>query len=183
MKKLVIPFISILFLSLLVSCTSLLGGSGDASAMKGVELYQDGKYEEAIEALNDAVKNGTDKYEQSEVYSVLGGCYLELSDYEKAIEAYKTSLEEDSTSVSGWVNLGVAYRQNGDLTDAEDCYIKALDIDPEYAELRSSLGTLYIIKNEPEKAVVEFDKAIELNPTLAVAHGNAALAYSIIGDF
>ncbi len=30
---------------------------------------------------------------------------------------------------------------------------------------------------------MEFDKAIELNPSLAVAHGNAALAYAMVGDF
>lgn len=184
MKKLIVPLISALFLSLLVSCTSLLGGgSGDASAMKGLGLYNEGNYEEAIDLLNDAVEKGTEEYKLSEVYSAIGGCYLELGDYEEAIDTYKKSLDEDSSSVSGWVNLGVAYRQNGDLEGAEECYTKALDIDPEYAELRSSLGTLYIIKNEPEKAIAEFDKAIELDPSLAVAHGNAAMAYAMTGDF
>ncbi len=151
MKKLVILFISILLLSLPASCTSLTGGGGDASAVKGSELYQDGKYEEAIEVLNDAIAKGTDKYKLSEVYSLIGGSYLELGDCDNAIETYKKALDEDNTSVSNWVNLGVAYRQNGDLNNAEDSYTKALEIDPDYAELRSSLGTLYIIKNEPKK--------------------------------
>lgn len=183
MKKLIIPLASILLLTLLASCTSLPGNNGDASALRGALLYNEGKYEEAIEAMNTALQYGTKKYEKSEIYSTIGGSYLELGDCERAIEAYEKSLEEDSDSVSNWVNLGVAHRQNGDLSSAEECYTKALEIDPEYAELRSSLGTLYIIKNEPEKAVAEFDKAIALNPGLAVAHGNAALAYAMIGDF
>ncbi len=183
MKKLLIPLIGILVISLLTSCTSLLGSAGDSSAEKGLELYNEGKYEEAIDELDNAIEKGTDKYELREVYSALGGSYLELDDYENAIDTYKKAIDEDSTSVSNWVNLGVAYRQNGDLSDAEECYTKALEIDPEYAELRSSLGTLYIVKDEPEKAIVEFEKAMELNPNLAVTCGNAALAYAMTGDF
>ena len=39
------------------------------------------------------------------------------------------------------------------------------------------------MKNEPEKAIEEFKKALELDANLAVAYGNAALAYAMLGDW
>ncbi len=181
MKRTVILAILLLSLSILAACTA--GISGDASAEKGLELYNEGKLTEAIEEFNKAIETGSSIYEMSDLYKALGNCYLDLDKYDEAIETYKKAVDEDDSSASAWVNLGVAYRQNGDLDGAEECYSKALEIDPEYAELHSSLGTLYIIKNEPEKAIEEFEKAIELDRSLAVTFGNAALAYAMTGDF
>ena len=54
---------------------------------------------------------------------------------------------------------------------------------PEYAELHASLGALYIFKNEPRRAIASLEKAIELDPQLAVAYANIALAYAMVEQF
>ena len=69
------------------------------------------------------------------------------------------------------------------MDDAEQCYQRALDIEPMYARLHQSLGVLYILKGEPKQGVRALETAVELDPELPVAHGNLALAYATTGQF
>lgn len=182
MKRISILTIVICFVFSLVSC-NFMNKSGDIHAIKGMKLYNNGELTEALEELDKAVELGTNEYELKEIYTIMGNCYNDLDRFEKAIEMHEKALELDSQYYTAWVNLGITYRQSGDLAEAEKCYSEAIEINPEYAELRSSLGSLYILKEEPERAVEEFERAVELDPSLAVAYGNGALAYAMVGDF
>ena len=62
-------------------------------------------------------------------------------------------------------------------------YNKALELEPEYAELHVSLGALYIHQEEYDKAVAHLEKGVELDDSLAVAHSNLAFAYATVGRF
>jgi len=170
----------LLVFSVLTACSL---SRGDRHVNKGLKLYLDGEYEQAVSEFEKAVESGVKKYSLTDLYEVLGSCYLDMDRYDEAIDTFTKATETDGGSVSAWVSLGIAYRQHGDLDKAEECYARALEIDPEYAELRSSLGTLYIVKNEPENAIREFEKALELDPDLAVTYGNAALAYAMTGNW
>ena len=56
-------------------------------------------------------------------------------------------------------------------------------MDPDYPELNSSIGTLYLLLDDAQAAIPYFEKAIEEDSTLAVTYGNAALAYAMTGNF
>jgi len=79
--------------------------------------------------------------------------------------------------------MGIVYRKMGDLDKAEQCYKKAMEIKPDYAELHTSLGALYIHRDQPEKAIPELEEAIRMDSTVAVTYGNLALAYAMVGRF
>jgi tetratricopeptide (TPR) repeat protein len=55
-----------------------------------------------------------------------------------------------------------------DLADAEAAYLRAIEIDPTYAEGYSSLGYFYdAVNDDPERARPYFEKAIALGDTAA----------------
>ncbi|MGZ5443932.1 MAG: hypothetical protein ACXW5U_03365 [Thermoanaerobaculia bacterium] len=55
-----------------------------------------------------------------------------------------------------------------DLADAEAAYLRAIDIDPSYADGYASLGFFYdAVNDDPERAQPYFEKAIALGSTEA----------------
>lgn len=174
---------------LLISCLTLISAScssknGNDLYLEGAECYDSGDYETAVEKFEAAKDAGiSGKYSMSDLYACLGNSYMKLDQMDKAFENFEAALEEDSTDVRNYTNLAIAYRQSGDNAKAKGLYIDALMIDPDYPELNSGLGTLYMLEGNAEEAIKYFDKAIELDPDLAVAYGNGALAYAMAGDF
>lgn len=172
---------------LLLSCVpdtdTVKGAVGDVHATNGINAYQSGDYQEAVEQLQQALDLGVTIYSRAQIFTILGNAFSELEQYDNAIDAHNTALELDPESHEAWVNLGVVYRLTGDLDQAEYCYNQALSFNPDYPEAHSSLGVLYIVRGEPEKAVESLERAIELAPQYAVAYGNLALAYAIVGRF
>lgn len=156
---------------------------GDRYFLEGVKKYNDGDYTGAVIDLEEAVSFGTILYGMDKAYSILGNTYCELELYDKAVENGEKAVELAPDSCECLTNLGVAYRQNGELDKAMETYKKALEIEPDYANLNSSIGTLYIVMDQPQEAIICFKKAIESDASLAVTYGNLALAYALAGDF
>ena len=71
-------------------------------------------------------------------------------------------------------------RVNRAYDKAMELYQEGLEIDPDYPELNSSIGTLYLLLDDAQAAIPYFEKE---DSTLAVTYGNAALAYAMTGDF
>jgi len=180
-KSLRSPLIVILLLPIVILACSNSTGNGDEYASRGIDAYEEGKYDEAIVELQQAIEAGVTRYEIEEIYTILGNTYDNLDLYDEAIDAHEKALEFDPDYFQAWVNLGITNRHKGDLDRAEESYNKALNLEPDYAELHASIGALDIFKGEPEKAIEALERAIELDSQLAVAHGNLALAYAMVG--
>ena len=56
--------------------------------------------------------------------------------------------------------------------------MRAIELDPNYAEAYYNCGITYGKKGELDHAIVDFTKAIELNPNYADAYYNRGVAYS-----
>ena len=179
----ILTILAFSFLSVaMFACSSLSGG--DAHAIRGMKAYHNDDYHKAIDELQQAIEAGDiTQYELEEVYSTLGNAYYELDRYDEAIAAHEKAISINPDYYKAYVNLGITYRNKGDLARAEEYYTKALSLEPNYAELHASIGVLYIIKGEPAKAVESLERAIELDAKLAGAHGNLALAYAMVGRF
>lgn len=62
----------------------------------GIACFELEEYEDAIEAFELAVKNETE--ETAVLYSMMGACYIETAEYEKALDVYTKALSmEDIT--------------------------------------------------------------------------------------
>lgn len=186
MKKrniLVILFCITMLFSSTGCAKMILQKSGDTFFLSGIDYYEQGRYQMAIEQLKRAEKYGVNRYENGDLYAVMGHCYLEMDCLDEAFEYYDKSLEEDPDSAIYLTNLAIAYRKDGEIEKAKELYWKAYEIDPDYAELNASIGAMYIWENDPATAIIYLERAIELDPTVAISYGNISLAYAMIGDY
>ncbi len=111
------------------------------------------------------------------------GCYaMDDRDYPEAIRCFKKALsvEPDDTR---WANhslayndLGYAYLQEGQVTNAVANLDKALAIQPHYPEAYYNLGCAFLINKQPAEAVDCFQRALAMDSGVAAIHYKLANA-------
>lgn len=154
----------------------------DAKINQGAQLYQERKFAEAVVLLESAVDQPSSTA-PTLLYSIIGNCYNQLEEYEKAIGYHNRALTADPKNHQAYVNRGVTYRLMGEYDKAEASYNKALELNPNYPELHASLGSLAIHRGKHAQGVEHLERAIALQADLPVAHANLAVAYAGIGRF
>ncbi len=98
-------------------------------------LYQQGKYQEAINYLDDASVS-SDLVEAGQ-YSLMGDCYVNLKDYDKALKCYKKAIDEadENPQVVPFVLVKEAnvYRAQQNYAAEAKCYETIVKDYPSYA--------------------------------------------------
>lgn len=74
--------------------------------------------------------------------------------------------------VDAWIMLGNVNGQLGYLDEAEDCYRRALALQPDNSMLHCNLGNVYTLRGENAKALASYREAVRLAPDNALAHSN-----------
>jgi DNA-binding winged helix-turn-helix (wHTH) protein/tetratricopeptide (TPR) repeat protein len=97
----------------------------------------------------------------------------------KGIECFNKAIELDPNFALAYTGLADSYNllhsysaiplEESDLK-AERALLKALELDPQLAEARASLGHLRTRQWDWSRGEKEFERAIELNPNYAIAH-------------
>ena len=118
----------------------------------------------------------------------LGNWYLEPSQrqYSLAINAYKRALEFDPDCAAVHHSLGFAYYKEGEFDLAQEALQKAIELNPQNANYHYVWGQLLEdwteLEGTWEKAIHEFTRAIELNPSYIEAWYNRGLLYEKLED-
>jgi tetratricopeptide (TPR) repeat protein len=94
-----------------------------------------------------------------------------------------------SDKLEAAVAFAVAHKakREGDLAQAEQLYRKALEAlgdgaSPRaVAAIRNNLGNVYLLRNDAERAVQQYEKAIDLQESLGAPHFNLSRAYGLGG--
>jgi protein O-mannosyl-transferase len=74
-------------------------------------------------------------------------------------------------------NLGLALIEEGKNEDAIGHFNKAINIEPNYANVRNNRGLAYAKLGQYQNAIEDYNKAILIKPDLAVLYYNRAIAY------
>ena len=154
-----------------------------------VVYLQQGQNDQASEELLKFQKydDGMDPIATAQAYVYLGAIYLDEGELEKALVEYQKALQADPKLPSAHFGVGLVYAQLGQTDQA----IKALEQFQEYddglnptmtAQAYVYLGAIYLDKGEPEKALVEYQKALQVDPKLPAAHFGAGRAYAQLGQ-
>ncbi|MBP7604782.1 MAG: tetratricopeptide repeat protein [Spirochaetes bacterium] len=77
---------------------------------------------------------------------------------------------------------GLVLSAAGEYRRAVESFLKAIEIAPDYARARNSLGALYCRLNKYHFALVHFRKALEINPYNPFLQYNLGSLYFEIGD-
>ncbi|MBI4949811.1 MAG: tetratricopeptide repeat protein [Deltaproteobacteria bacterium] len=83
----------------------------------------------------------------------------------------------------GWSNLGLAYKDRGELDRAVANYERAIEIDPGYAEAYGNRGATYLRMGRMDEALDDLSTAIRLNPRVPELYGNRGVVFINIGEY
>ena len=142
---------------------SLARDSNDIAALSrlGFALQQIQAYYPAIDAYREALVLAPDS---TDLYEMLGQCYLRLQAHDDAIAAFKTLTAMAPDDPNSFDHMAQAYAAKGDTARAIRFYEKALSVDPAYADPYYSLAEIYAGMGKNNKARVYLEKYIELAP-------------------
>lgn len=107
---------------------------------------------------------------------------LKEGEYRKAQKILEAIVAKKPNEARALINLGIAYKNQGQLTKAIDVYQKAIKLNYKTFAAYNNLANVYLEQNEFDLAKNSFLKAIELKPDYAEGYGNLGVYYQTKGN-
>lgn len=152
---------------LLVVIVNLQREADAARRLANAQLVQDslaqGNYEQAIAYSNVNINS----YEVDDLFDERGEAYLELGNYQAALDDFNAWLEVSPNNADAYNDRGMALAGLGRYEEALADYNRALDIELTFAEAYDSRGLTYEALQNWENAIDNFSRAIDLEPSAA----------------
>lgn len=118
----------------------------------GVIYLEQGKYQEALDNFKGFKPK--DVFMSSQTKALIGDCYWELNNLDKAIDNYKDAVETNPnnfTTPTVLMKLGAAYEVKKDFAKALDCY-KQIKNDfprsPEFSQIEKYISRMETLLNK-----------------------------------
>ena len=151
----------------------------DAWHLSGVALARMGELARAIEVLQRAIALMPNS---AQFHTNLGNAFYELGDDARAIVSYRRAIELDpeakaalsplAKSCERQLDLGIEHHRAGRSEDATACYRSVLTGQPRRADAWNLLGVLAYERSEHAQAIEHFQRALDINPSIASFHRN-----------
>ncbi len=104
----------------------------------------------------------------------LGNEYFDSSQHEKAIWAYRKSLELDPNNANVWTDLGVMYRRNNQPKEAIQAFDKAIEVDPKHEPSRLNKGIVLLHDMQDfDGAIAAWEELLTVNPIAMAPTGRS----------
>ena len=129
----------------------------------GDALSQQKLWHKAIGAYEKAILFNSDS--DSQTHYNLGLAYLELEQYQKAIEALNKSIELNANSWS-YYHLGSALCMEEQWSQAAEALAKSIELNPDFDWAYHKLGNAKVELQDWDGAVNAYKKALEITPNL-----------------
>jgi len=114
-------------------------GSLDAEYLLGTTLLQLGRYDAAVTRLKSVAAKRPD----ADVHNNLGVAFKAVGDWDGAAGSFQRALKSDPDHEQALFNLGAVRHHRGEFTEAEHCYKRLLQRDPENVEVKQALENLH----------------------------------------
>jgi len=106
---------------------------------KGNDLFNEGKKEEAIIHFKKALDVQSDYLPATFNLAI---CLGDLQRYDEAEQILQEVINKDASILESYNSLGFIYYKKGDFTKAKENFQKILELDPNNAKAKNSLGIL-----------------------------------------
>jgi len=126
----------------------------------GLIRQYEGCRPEALAAFRHALTLGM-KTEEATVWRHIGDVYVDLLEWDKAIDAFRNTLRLRPNDAAAHLALGRVYLNRNDTTTALVELRAALEVTPAVAGLYATLGRAYRAAGDPESAITILTKGIE----------------------
>ena len=132
-------------------------------------MNEPGRAEEEFSHLKTEGRNGL-----LEPDFDIGNAYAGHRFYQQAKKHFQAVLRETPDHYRAWNNLGMVYKEEGDLKQAAAAFQAALELNPDHAPAHTNLGNLYVGEEKYEAALNEFRAALRIDPGLVQLHLSSA---------
>jgi tetratricopeptide (TPR) repeat protein len=112
----------------------------------------------------------------------LGYMYVQMENYENAIDTFNKVIEKNPGMEYAHLQLGYSYTQMKQYAEAAEAYKNMVEIFPNNEDAWFGLGIAYMQQKKYSSAVEPLRKVIELNPSRAYAYYNLAISYLNLRD-
>ena len=128
-----------------------------------------GEFDKAIEEYNKALEQALADEEMGKrtvaiALASLGETFLRKEDFEKAQDYFKQSIEMYPDNEILAYNVGEIYFSNQKIDEAIHYFELSIEIKPDWPASYLKLGYAYLNKGDHEKAKLNFNKFLELDP-------------------
>ena len=167
-----------LLMSLIAMCTYALAQDNTANYWyeNGIELINDGSYDEAIRAYDKAIQIDPENSDawlgKASVFILLRKDNESQEAYRKALDVANKTLIKNPEDAKAWQNKGIAIANLGQREEAIKAFEKAIEISDRILEKNPKDAEFWWLKAESleilgrnEDAIKTYDKTTELNST------------------
>ena len=154
--------------------------AADDYFFKANELYDQGKFKEAVPLYRAAIDEG--RYEPFAWFN-LGNALVQLDRKQVAMVAYKRTVELLPNFEKAWMLLGDLYYLADSPGDAIAAYRRAIELGVESDHVHFALAECYLKGRDWTLAQKNFERALQLNPDRMDAWYGLAEVYEKLGDY
>jgi len=151
---------------------------------KGRILVQQGKYAEAVAALDAALALQPG---QPAAQRLRAEALLHLDRFAEAVQALTQCLTTEAVKrqplAAVYLARGRAQSALGKFAEAVDDYTRALELQPENAVAQANRGWAYVVLDAYQLALRDFEKVVAVDPTSADGHNGRAYALVRLGQY
>jgi tetratricopeptide (TPR) repeat protein len=151
---------------------------------KGLDLYDEKKYQESLDVLNTVIpyfEQTKNNYKLSWLYMQAGFNYHNMENFEKAKEYYNKSVSSGGYAPNAYNNLGlILYVIDKNYDAAEKLIQEGLTKHPDFSALQSRMGRFYAAKGDDAFNAKDYPTAAT-NYEKAINYYTDAEVYTFLG--
>ncbi len=147
---------------------------------RGNELFELGRYKEAIVSYDQAIEI---KPDYREAWYNQGVALVNSGRYEEAITSFDRAIEINPDNYKYWSSRGIALGKLGRYEEAIASYDQAIRINPDYPEVWHSRGIALRDLGRYPEVIDSVDRAIEIKPDYHDAWSNRGFALVNLGKY
>ncbi len=144
----------------------------------GVLAYETGEHQAGLKHIARAVEIEP-RYNTEEYKEALAAD--SKKNHSKCLAMLRELSSTNVDDISFHLQVGKKYYRNAEYDKAVEAFEQAMSIQNNYPDIRNWLGLALMACKNPERALEEFRKAIEINPRFLQAMINAGIACKMIG--
>lgn len=150
---------------------------------QGIDDYQNGNYNQAIDAFKTAAGFSPGSDNTAKAYDYIARSYLKLDKSQQAINTYKYAIGIYPNRDGLHLAMGDIYAQEGNQNAAMKEYEAAVRFNPNSPQNRYSLGHSYLTSGQLEAARNQFQAVVKLSPNSATGYYGLGQTARAKGDF
>ncbi|MDH5633507.1 MAG: tetratricopeptide repeat protein [Gammaproteobacteria bacterium] len=100
---------------------------------------------------------------------------LQKKEYERGIRLLHRVSERSDKSIAPYINLGIAYRESGEVKKAEEFLSKALELNPNHPAANNEMGVVYRKLGKFAEARRTYERILERFPDFFPARKNLGI--------